>query len=158
MSAVALLALGNPWRSDDALGLQALAAAQRRAPHDIELRTQHLMGPEDVSIMEGAAVALFIDASLQLDGAFSLSRLTAAEQVSVMRHGPTPAQALAWAGLLLERVPPAFVLAIHGQVFEAAAGLSPQAALHLERALDFLDVLLAEPHEAHWMTCCGIRR
>lgn len=155
MSTVALLALGNPWRGDDALGLRAAAAARQRAPHSIELRTQHLLGPEDVLIMEDAAVALFVDASLQEEGAFRLSRIAAAGQDSVLRHGPSPAQALAWAGLVLERVPPAFLLAIHGMAFEAAAGLSRQAAIHLEKALDFLDALLAEPRAEHWITLCG---
>jgi Ni,Fe-hydrogenase maturation factor len=151
---VALLALGNPWRGDDALGLLLADAARHRAPRTVELRTRHLLGPEDVLVMEGAALALFVDASLH-SGILDLSRLRPAAWDSVLRHGPSPAQALGWAELVLEHVPPAFQLAIAGIAFEAVVGLTPGAASHLEKALTFLNGLLAEPCAEHWMACCG---
>lgn len=155
MNVVALLALGNCLRGDDALGLLLAEAARQRTPRTVELRVTQLLGPEDALIMAGAAVALFVDASLCGNAAFAFRRITPAAHDDGLRHGPRPAQALAWAGLVLEQAPPpAFLLAVRGVVFDLEAALSAQAAGHLEEALTFVDMLLAEPRAEHWMTFC----
>jgi hydrogenase maturation protease len=151
---VALLALGNSWRGDDALGLLLADAARQRAPRTVELRATQLLGPEDMLIMAGAAVALFVDASLRGNAAFAFRRMTPAVHDDGLRHGPRPAQALAWAGLVLDEVPPAFLLAVRGVAFDLEAALSPQAAGHLEEALTLVDMLLTKPRAEHWMTLC----
>ena len=154
MSIVALLALGNCLRGDDALGLLVAEAARQRAPRTIELRVTQLLGPEDVLIMAGAAVALFVDASLRGHAALAFRRMTPAVHDDGLRHGPRPAQTLAWAGLVLDEVPPTFLLAVRGVAFDLEAALSAQAAAHLQEALTFVDMLLAKPHAEHWMTLC----
>ncbi len=148
--ACVVFGVGNDARGDDALGpaLMAWLEAQRlpgvRLVADFQLNVEHALD------LEGAALALFIDAGIGTPTPFSFHEVQPQPVRGVSSHALSPAEVLGVRAGLHEEVPPAFVLCVRGEAFELGASLSAAARDHLRAAQAFLAQLLAQPDVARW--------
>lgn len=147
--------VGNDARGDDALGpaLMAWLEAQRlpglRLVADFQLNVEHALD------LEGAALALFIDAGAGTPAPFTFEAICPQPVRGVSSHALSPAEVLGVREQLGGGVPPAFVLCVRGEAFELGAPLSAAARDHLCAAQAFLAQLLAQPAAARWRALGG---
>lgn len=147
-----LFAVGNLSRGDDALGPQLLSLIEASADLsqldllcDFQLQIEHALDLRDRQLV------LFIDAAVNLEGAFSFNQLQPTHDRSYSSHAMSPAALLqVYQQIQHCPPPPSFLLGIHGQQFELGAELSVSAAQHLQLATDWLLPLLSNPKLADW--------
>jgi hydrogenase maturation protease len=146
---ILIFAWGNPSRGDDALGpLLAERVAALELP-GVECLTDFQLQVEHALDLAHRRRILFVDASRDAVAPYRRSRLSAARDASFTSHAMTPEAVMqVYADLHGTSPPPCELLAIRGERFELGEGLSPAAAAHLEAALAWLGVWLAED------SCC----
>ena len=136
-----VFAWGNPSRGDDALGplfgehFETLAA---RHPEwgDIEVLTDFQLQVEHALDLQLRQRVLFVDASASAQSACTLTRITAAKDVSFTTHAISPQSVMqVYAELEECEPPPCWLLAIRGETFELGEPLSANALQHLHAAL-----------------------
>lgn len=148
---LAIFAVGNESRGDDALGprllrrMESLLGANVVIVADFQLQVEHALDLMEVDL------ALFIDAAKGQEAPFVFRELVPAPELGLLSHALSPESVLG----VFERVtrqpaPDAFVLGISGSRFELGAGLSERAAAAEDAALAFATRLLARPDAAHW--------
>lgn len=149
-----ILGYGNPSRGDDALGPRLLDRIAALPGHP-ELITDFQLQVEHAADLEGADLALFIDAGVSCPPPWRLERLKASQDVGYTTHALSPAAVLAVFRQVYGReAPPSFLLTVAGERFELGAGLSAAAAAHLESAAELMERLLADPDPGAWQTLC----
>lgn len=149
---VLIFGYGNLSRGDDALGPLALAYIEGHADlasvdllDDFQLQIEHALD------LEQRALVLFVDASVNCNGAFAFAELAAAKDDSYTTHAMSPAAVLAvYQTIKHQPPPPCFLLSIKGEHFELGEGLSAEAGEHLAEACQFLQRLLADLDVAAW--------
>jgi len=141
---VAVFAIGNPSRGDDALGPALLArfadwlAAQGRTG-DFDLIEDFQLQIEHAVDLQGRGLALFIDAGIDTPGPWLFRPLQAEAGLSHTSHALSPEAVLRVYGQTFgEAPPPAYVLCVRGESFELGAPLSSSALANLEAAFDKL--------------------
>ncbi len=153
-----ILGYGNPSRGDDALGpllLDRIADLAASGPGP-DLITDFQLQVEHAADLEGAGLALFLDAGASCSPPWRLERLRAQQDVGYTTHALSPAAVLAvFRQVYGKEPPPAFLLTVAGESFELGAGLSKAAAAHLESAAGLMERLLAEPDAGYWQTLCA---
>ena len=135
-----ILGWGNPGRRDDGLGpafVEALASLDLpgvEAEFDYQLQIEHA---ERLSHFDRV---VFVDADLETSRSFRLERIRARDGGACFTtHHVAPENLLALSRKLFGHEPEAWVLGISGYDFDAfEEGLSPQAAVNLEKALEHL--------------------
>lgn len=137
-----VLAIGNPSRGDDALGpllLEQLAAIGTEAAGDVELLTDFQLQIEHALDLEGRRAVLFIDAARPgvVEGV-GLTAIQAETRLVPVSHALSAPAVLQVATQLAGCAPPAWQLAVEGECFALAEGLSPLAQQHLEQAFEML--------------------
>lgn len=159
IAGVVVFAVGNPSRGDDALGPQLAArfAAELEAAgkedqfevlEDFQLQVEHALD------LRGRALALFIDAGTGTPAPFSFRRVEPAAGFGHTTHALAPAAVLqVYRQTEGSEPPPAFVLCVRGESFELGEELSPEAAGHLEAALELLRRLAQAPSVEAWDQC-----
>ncbi|MGE5515066.1 MAG: hydrogenase maturation protease [Bacteroidota bacterium] len=142
---------GNPSRGDDALGplllsrLEASAFADVSTVEDFQLQIEHAID------LDGADLALFLDAGTGTPAPFGFTEVTPGGDVSHTSHALSPQAVLdVFVKIRRQPCPPAFVLCVRGDSFGLGEPLSPNGALHLEAAWDFLRDLAAAPDPVRW--------
>ena len=146
-----VLGWGNESRGDDGLGpallrrIEALGLAHVTAIEDFQLQLEHAMD------LDGADLALFVDASVAAPAPFAFTETGPREGLTHTSHAMAPEAVLdVHARVLGRRPPPAFVLAIRGEAFELGTGLGEAAAERLEAAWDFVRPLIEAPGVERW--------
>lgn len=126
---------GNPSRGDDALGplfvehIAALKLPQVECLTDFQLQIEHALD------LEGRDLVVFVDASLEADPPFAITRIFPALDASISTHAVSPQAVMqVYVELQDREPPPCFVLAIHGESFALGSSLSPIARKSLEAA------------------------
>jgi hydrogenase maturation protease len=151
-----IIAVGNPSRSDDALGplfLDRLAESPEWLHNQdrIELLTDFQLQIEHAVDLENRTLALFVDASVACQSPFQFTCLQPAEDTGYTSHALSPAVVLqVYRQINSNPPPPAFQLAIHGEHFELGEALSAAAQANLAAALDFTRQLLIRPEVEIW--------
>ncbi len=150
-SRLVVFACGNVSRGDDGLGplllarVEALRLDWLTAVEDYQLNIEHALD------LDGADLALFIDAGVGTPAPYSFSEAAADCALSHSTHALEPPAVLATFARITGRAPPpAFVLTIRGTQFELGAALSSEASVHLERAWRFTGELLEEASASRW--------
>lgn len=148
---IVVLACGNDGRRDDGLGLVAAERLEAMGIAGVDVITAFQFQPEHAQDLQGADVALFIDAAAALDRPFVLRELVPAGARSPFSHAMSAAQVLAVRRRIDDgRAPAAFMLAIRGTDFGVGFGLSVCAERDLGLALECLRALLARPVAGYW--------
>ena len=153
MSAVLVLAWGNPSRGDDALGpeLAARLEASGAAAGVAEILTDFQLQPEHATDLDGRTLVLFVDASTSCPPPFAFSRVAAVRDASFSSHAMSPAALLAAYEVVFGRAaPPAYVLAIRGDCFELGEPIGEGPRQSLDAAAAFALRLLGEPDPMAW--------
>ena len=148
---VVVFGWGNTSRGDDGLGplllarIEALGLSHVTAIEDFQLQLEHALD------LDGADLALFVDASVAAPSPFAFFETTARLGLTHTSHAMAPEAVLDVYGRVMGKVaPPAFVLAIRGEAFELGSGLAPAAEAGLEAAWAFIEPLLAAPSLDGW--------
>lgn len=150
-ASLVVFAWGNTARGDDGLGplllekIEALDLPNVVLVEDFQLQIEHALD------LEGADLALFVDASVAAPAPFSFVETGPRPGLTHTSHAMAPEAVLDVAARVLGRVPPpAFVLGMRGEAFELGTSLGPGARAHLEAAFAFLKPLLEHRDVARW--------
>ncbi len=153
---VVVFGVGNPSRGDDALGpllmaeLEAAAQPGVRLVEDFQLQVEHALD------LDGAALALFIDAGTGTPAPFTFAEIQPRASRAVSSHALDPAAVLqVFRDVRQTPPPPAFVLCVRGESFELGAPLSEGAERHLTAARQWLANCLANQTPEHWRQLTG---
>lgn len=134
-----IIGIGNPSRSDDALGPCLIERLAGRVGPDVELLTDFQLQVEYVLDLVGRQEVIIADAAASGPAPFRYEAVGAAADTGYTTHSLSPASLLAaYRTHYGAPPPPCHVLAVRGYRFELGQPLSPQARLNLEAALHFL--------------------
>lgn len=134
-----VIALGNPSRGDDALGLLIAERLEALELPGVEVLVDYQLQIEYALDLRGRKEVIFVDASVSGDAPFRLELLAARGDPSVTTHALSPQALLdGFSRLTGEPAPPARVLAVRGYGFQLGADLSAGAEGNLERAFSAL--------------------
>ena len=146
--------IGNPSRGDDALGFEAIRRLEAwldernrgdTLPATITTQTDFQCQIEHALDLLDVHVAIFVDATIDSQAPFTMTRLEPARDATHTTHALSPAAVLDVARRLGQTLPECWILAISGQNFELGAPLSPLATANLDRAFEALTKAIAQP-------------
>ncbi len=130
---------GNAARGDDALGPLLLARIAQAQWPDSDLIEDYQLQIEHALDLEGADLALFLDAGRDTREPFSFAEIFPRQGLTPLSHALAPESVLSIFEQTLGReAPPAFLLCVRGENFELGAELSAEGAARLEAAWTFL--------------------
>lgn len=140
---------GNESRGDDGLGPALLRRVAQAWPaavciEDYQLQIEHALD------LDGADLALFLDAGKDTPAPFSFSAVEPCEGMAHTSHALSPRQVLeVFRKVRGHAPPPAFQLCVRGERFELGEDLSDEARGRLEAAWRFLQAL-TPANEGDW--------
>ena len=142
---------GNDARGDDGLGPLLLARVTAARWPDVTTIEDFQLQIEHALDLDGADMALFLDASVSAPSPFAFREIEMRRDASHTTHALTPEALLEVSTRALGRKPPpCFMLAIRGERFELGEPLSTEAAERLEAAWAFLQELMRDPTVETW--------
>ena len=142
---------GNDARGDDGLGPMLLERVAREGLPDVTTIEDFQLQIEHALDLDGADMALFLDAGRNTPPPFAFEEIFARRDASHTTHALSPAAVLdVFARTLGRAPPPSFKLIVRGERFELGEALSAEAAARLKAAWAFLEGLLRAPHVASW--------
>ncbi|MGO8739576.1 hydrogenase maturation protease [Rhodoblastus sp.] len=142
---------GNISRGDDAFGPLLLARVAEAQWPDSALIEDYQLQIEHALDLEGAGLALFLDAGRDTPAPFSFVEIFPRKNLTPLSHALAPESVLAiFEQILGRKAPPAFLLCARGENFELGAGLSAEGAARLEAAWKFLRQLEAARGPESW--------
>lgn len=150
MSLVAVLAVGNDARGDDALGPMLLARLENLALPAVRLVLDFQFQVEHALDLDGAERVLFLDAHCNQTAPVVLAPVLPAPCLGGASHALTPGQVLGVRERIGRPVPEAWVLSLAGADFSLGAGLSGCGWRSLEAGWDCLQALLEHPTSQAW--------
>jgi hydrogenase maturation protease len=155
---VVVLGWGNTARGDDGLGPLLLAEIERLGlahvvtVEDFQLQLEHALD------LDGADLALFVDASVAAPAPFAFYETQARAGLGHSSHAMAPEAVLDVHVRVMGRTPPpAFVLGMRGERFELGEALGASARAHLAAAAAFVAQLLESPGVAAWRAAAAAR-
>lgn len=135
---ILLIGIGNDGRGDDALGWLFADRFSGNPALDVVYRYQ--LQIEDAALISEYDGVVFADASLaEIAGGFEVKECTPAASVHFSTHRLEPATILWLAKAVYQASTVGFVVAIQGYAWELHQGLSPSAALNLEKAVGYAE-------------------
>jgi hydrogenase maturation protease len=130
---------GNSSRGDDALGPLLLGRIEDEQWPDSSLIEDYQLQIEHALDLEGADLALFLDAGRDTPAPFAFSEIFPRPGLAHTSHALAPESVLAiFEQTLGRKAPPAFLLCVRGETFDLGDGLSAEGAARLEAAWAFL--------------------
>ena len=144
---------GNESRGDDGLGpalvrrIEAVGWPHVTVIEDFQLQLEHAVD------LEGADIALFVDASVAAPHPFAFTETGPRQGLTHTSHALSPEAVLdVFTRVMGCRPPPAFVLGVRGDAFDLGTGLADAAVERLEAAWVFLRPLIETADAALWRT------
>ena len=148
---VVVFGVGNPSRGDDALGPLLMAELAATAPDSVRLVEDFQLQVEHALDLDGATLALFIDAGTGTPAPFTFYEIEPRAGRAISSHALAPEAVLrVYQDVRKQLPPPAFVLCVRGESFELGAPLSSAAEGNLRAARRWLADCLAHPEPQHW--------
>lgn len=152
--------IGNVGRQDDGLGVRLVEMLERDAEHvgdgsvdtvRTRLEMNYQLGLEDALLLSQFDVALFVDASCELNLTlpFALRPIASSDQVAFTTHAMSFASVLSICEELYDRRPRTFLLAIRGYEWGISEEMSPLARINLDAAFASLSVMLKSCQREH---------
>jgi hydrogenase maturation protease len=142
---------GNVSRGDDGVGPLLLARIEQAGWDEATFIEDYQLQLEHALDLEGADLALFIDAGAHTPAPFSFREIFPREGMTHTSHALAPESVLAvFVQVTGKTPPPAFLLSVRGENFELGAGLSAEGAARLEQAWDFVQRLHQTPATEFW--------
>lgn len=145
-AALTVFAWGNESRGDDAIGAILASRIIELDNSAINVVEDHQLNIEHVMDFEDGVPALFIDASVAIETAYKLEKLTPFGDASISTHSISPSALLAlYEQTLSKPAPDAYLLQVHGSEFELGEDISALTRESVNEAWSFLDKLFASP-------------
>jgi hydrogenase maturation protease len=141
-SALLVIGYGNELRSDDGVGPKTAAAVEEWKLPGVRTLICHQLTPELSVPIAAAECVVFVDASVNKDGAVELTKLAPAGPGEVMAHAAHPRFLLKLANDIFGRSPMAFWLTIPVDDLSFGQNLSAHGRAGVEKALEKIRELL----------------
>jgi hydrogenase maturation protease len=136
---VLVFSWGNPDRGDDALGPQLTGILEQKQLRNVELQTDFQLQIEHCLDLQNRQQVYLVDASLDSDEPFRVSRVKAGRDSSFTSHALSPAALVAACqASSLEPTACIDLLEIRGYSFELGKPMSKKAEHNLDMALQWL--------------------
>jgi hydrogenase maturation protease len=151
MAKVLIVGYGNPLRSDDGLGWQAVRELSRSLESpDVEFLTCHQITPELADKVAAVGTVIFIDATRigesdpAKPGELIVSEVAPFPGSFAFSHELTPATLLDLGRRLYGSCPRAYTVSLRGESFAFGETLSPSVAKALPQLLQKVRALLPQ--------------
>jgi hydrogenase maturation protease len=142
---------GNDARGDDGLGPLLLERVARLGLPDVTTIEDFQLQIEHALDLDGADLALFLDAGKDTPAPFIFREIEARRDASFSTHALSPEAVLdVFAHSLGRTPPPSFVLCVRGESFELGESLSGEGRERLEAAWEFVGRLMQERAPEAW--------
>ena len=149
---------GNELRGDDGLGPLLLRRIEAAGFDDVATVEDYQLQIEHALDLEGAELALFVDAARAGPAPFAFVEISARDVTVHTTHALAPEAVLDVFQRVQSRAPPpAFTLAVRGERFELGEPLSPDGGERLEAAWRFIGELMRSPSAEAWRTFARAR-
>jgi hydrogenase maturation protease len=146
MNCALVIGYGNELRGDDGLGPYIAASIEARNLPDVRVLTVRQLTPELAEQLSNAAVAVFVDASMQAaDNGVEVKAVAPGAVALSMTHVFDPQVLLAIAQALYGRAPRAWAVHVAGDNFTPGEGLTAAARRRADAAARAITALLREP-------------
>ena len=130
--------IGNCGRSDDGLGWAFIDRLQEETAFRGQFEYRYQLQVEDAALISNARQVVFVDSYHgSLPNGFQLVRCEPSREFEFTTHVLPPEAVLSLCRDLYGSVPHADVLMIQGNSWDLQTGMSPDAARHLENALQY---------------------
>ena len=141
---------GNDARGDDGLGPLLLERVAQACWPDVATIEDFQLQIEHALELDGAGMALFLDAGRGTPAPFAFREIEARRDASHTTHALSPEAVLDVFARLGRAPPPSFVLCVRGERFELGESLSDPALERLEAAWEFVKRLMRERSLEAW--------
>ncbi len=142
---------GNIARGDDGLGPLLLARLEQAGWPEAVFIEDYQLQIEHALDLEGADLALFIDAGTGTPAPFVFREIFSREGMAHTSHALAPESVLdVYRRVTGKAPPPAFLLCLRGENFGLGEDLSPDGAARLDAAWAFLQKLRQCRAEKDW--------
>ncbi len=145
MTDCVVIGFGNDLRSDDRVGRLAAERVEALALPGVEVRVQSQLTPELAELIAGRRLVVFVDADIDAPDVKVEPVSGRSPGGSVMAHHGDPADLVAMSGTVGEPPVEALVVSIPATNLEMGFELSPKTAAGLERAVELIAGLVAQP-------------
>ncbi len=149
--AILIYGYGNPGRMDDGLGNAFVTRLQEWAEglgmEGFEFDSNYQLNIEDAAAIADMDLVVFVDASTEAIDDFTLTAVDGETKVAFTTHAASPGYVVELCRELYRRAPAAYLLHIKGYDWSFREGLSEQAAMNLEKALEYMKGKLSIPWE-----------
>ena len=150
MSAVLIVAYGNPLRCDDGAAWRAADALRGKFPESqVEVLCLHQLAPELAETGRGFECVIFVDAASKQagkPGEISVEEIRGEtipkSEAAAFGHSLSPAAVLALAANLYGAKPLAFSVTVTGEDFGHGDGLSPSVAAAVADLISRIELLV----------------
>lgn len=150
MSAVLIVAYGNPLRCDDGVAWRAAEALRSKFPEDqVEVLCLHQLAPELAEIGRWFECVIFVDAASERAGKPGEIRVEEIRgeaipksEAAAFGHSLSPAAVLALAANLYGAKPQVFSVTVTGEDFGHGDGLSPCVAAVVPDLISRIELLV----------------
>lgn len=142
VSPILVIGYGNDLRSDDGAGRQVAANISALNNPAIRVISVHQLAPEISDLLATAKHAIFVDAyPANENDEIRVEKLESSAPAPGFGHFATPSELLAFAELLYQRQPEAWIIAIPGVSFDFGETLSPTTANGVKEATRIIEEL-----------------
>jgi hydrogenase maturation protease len=138
---ILVIGYGNTLRRDDAAGPRVADEIARRSLPGVHALALHQLLPELAQPLSRARLAIFVDASVEVS-ATEARPISPDASPPTLHHTGGPSWLLALARSAYDRCPPAWLVTVPAPDLGFGEGLSPEAQLGTEQALDVIERLL----------------
>ena len=146
MAKVLVIGFGNPLRSDDSFGIQAVEALKHAVSgRDVEFIECQQLTPELAERVARSELALFVDADMDgVAGTFRSRRVLPSNRPSreILVHHLDPSTLLGLSERIFHRVPEAMLMTVTGECFGYGSQLSAEVAKALPGVVEHLRELI----------------
>ena len=154
-----VIGIGNCERGDDAAGREVARLLCDGIPDDVELIEHDGEATALLAQLEGASVAIIVDACISGAPAGTVHRFDVSAaplpqvRFGLSTHGLGLAEALELARAMRQLPPRSIVYALEASQFNSGAGLSRPVRMSLR---DTADRVIAELDQATWLVILGV--
>ncbi len=148
MAKVLVIGFGNPLRSDDSFGIQAVEKLKEAVGgNDIEFIECQQLTPELAEAVSRSELALFVDADMDgVAGSIHSRRVVPTQRPAgdILVHHLDPATLLGLTERIFHRVPEAMLMTVTGECFGYGSQLSPEVSKALPGIVEHMRELIVE--------------
>jgi hydrogenase maturation protease len=149
--AILVLGIGNPGRTDDGLGIQAVERLEALALPGVTCDTDYQLNVEDALSCSRQDIVVFVDAARGLRVPFLWTAVKPKGSLPAMTHALGPETVLALCAALYGKRPRAHLLGIRGHRWNIGEGISTRGEKNLREAVCSLEAFVKRrrPKKGH---------